>query len=214
MIEEVVKVQYFTADTHFFHEQLLGNNDFAPRPFKNVAAMNQAIIDAWNARVSDKDVVYHLGDIAMHPSNYPGNDEVFEILKQLNGQIIFIKGNHDNRDLFKFLAKHNWDVFPDKPKFRFHDVGVLIKMNHFQFFMTHYPMMMGIVKQTMNLHGHIHHSSVPIAEDINVGIDTPETVFLKDPPPFGTPFSEAELFAMYAGKKAYLIKNKPFNKYD
>ncbi len=46
--------------------------------------------------------------------------------------------------------------------------------------MTHYPMMMGIVKQIINLHGHIHHYSVNIKEDINVGVDTPETDYLKE----------------------------------
>ncbi|ATO44159.1 metallophosphoesterase family protein [Loigolactobacillus coryniformis] len=199
-------MQYFTADTHFFHEQLLGNNDFAPRLFDSVEEMNQAIITAWNRRVTDRDIVYHLGDIAMRPSNYPGNDEVLEVLQQLNGQLILIKGNHDNRALFKFLAKHNSMIAPGRPKFQFHDVGVLIKANHFQFFMTHYPLMMGIVKQTMNLHGHIHHSSVPLAENINVGVDAPELDLLAHKLPFGTPLSVAEIFEIYTKKAALLAK--------
>ncbi|MFD0897008.1 metallophosphoesterase [Loigolactobacillus binensis] len=199
-------MQYFTADTHFFHEQLLGQNDFAPRLFATVEEMDQAIITAWNQRVAERDTVYHLGDIAMHPSNYPSNQEVLAILQQLNGQIVFIKGNHDNRALFKFLAKNNPQLTGKRPKFLFHDVGVLIKANHFQFFMTHYPLMLGIVKQTINLHGHIHHSSVPLAENINVGVDAPELDLLTHKLPFGTPLSVAEVFEIYQRKQALLAQ--------
>lgn len=186
----------------------MGNNDFAPRLFSSITEMNQAIITAWNQRVTDRDVVYHLGDIAMHPSNYPSNEEVLTILQQLNGQLVLIKGNHDNRALFKFLAKHNSLLGPDRPKFQFHDVGVLIKADHFQFFMTHYPLMMGITKQTINLHGHIHHSSVPIAENINVGVDAPELELLANKIPFGTPLSVAEIFEIYHKKQALLANGK------
>lgn len=43
-------MQYFTSDTHFYHADLLGDNDFAPRPFPDVETMNQTIVDHWNAR--------------------------------------------------------------------------------------------------------------------------------------------------------------------
>ena len=59
-------MKYVTADTHFFHSDLLGIDDFAPRPFPNVEAMNQTIIDNWNAKVGPDDTVYHLGDIALY----------------------------------------------------------------------------------------------------------------------------------------------------
>ena len=58
-------MQFFTADTHFFHERLLGISEFAPRPFLTVEDMNETIIDNWNRRVGPEDVVYHLGDIAI-----------------------------------------------------------------------------------------------------------------------------------------------------
>ena len=64
-------MNYFIADTHFYHYQLLEPNNFAPRHFGNVDEMNQAMIDAWNARVDDNDRVYHLGDISMRPQDYP-----------------------------------------------------------------------------------------------------------------------------------------------
>lgn len=199
-------MNYFTADTHFFHKQLLGNNDFAPRPFANVNIMNQTIIDNWNKRVSNTDTVYHLGDIAMCPGDYPSPQEVLEILNQLNGQLELIKGNHDHHDLFKYLDKHNYEVESGKPKFIFHDVGAIIKFDHHQFIMTHYPLMMGIVKNQINLHGHIHNNSVPIAEDINVGVDAPELRYLDCKLPFGTPLRSEEIIEIYNRKKSLLAK--------
>lgn len=191
----------FTADTHFFHKDLLGDNDFAPRPFPDVETMNQRIIKNWNAKVKSTDTVYHLGDIALYFTHPAGlsNEAVFSVLKSLNGHLVLIKGNHDSRAFFKYLASHNFMV-DGKPKFEFHDVGVLIKFNHRQYYMTHYPMMMGIVKQIINLHGHIHHYSVNIKEDINVGIDTPEKDYLNYKIPFGTPFSETDIEQMVQGK--------------
>lgn len=60
-------MNYFTSDMHFFHERLLGKNDFAPRLFANVDEMNQQLITSWNAVIKETDHVYHLGDLAMHP---------------------------------------------------------------------------------------------------------------------------------------------------
>lgn len=200
---------FFTADTHFFHKDLLGNNDFAPRPFPSVEVMNQTIIENWNARVKPTDTVYHLGDIALYftrPAKL-SDEAVYNVLKSLNGNLVLIKGNHDSRDLFKYLSKHNYQV-NGKPKFESHDVGLLIKVNHRQLYMTHYPMMMGIVKQIINLHGHIHHYSVNVKENLNVGVDTPEKDYLNYKIPFGAPFSEADIEQMIEGKREDFAKRK------
>ncbi|KRN01184.1 phosphoesterase or phosphohydrolase [Levilactobacillus senmaizukei DSM 21775 = NBRC 103853] len=196
-------MNYFTADTHFFHKDLLGMSDFAPRPFDSVEEMNQRIIDSWNDRVAPTDTVYHLGDIALyftHPAS-KSNEAVGEVLSQLNGHLELIKGNHDSRALFKYLAANN-PIDHGRTKYAFHDVGALIKYDHRQYYLTHYPMMMGIVKQIINLHGHIHHYAVPVKENINVGVDTPEQKYLDEKLPFGTPFSAAEIEQMIAGKFA------------
>lgn len=193
-------MNFFIADTHFFHADLLGQNDFAPRLFETVTAMNQALITAWNARVDDNDVVYHLGDIAMNPGAMPTAAAVLDILSQLHGRVVFIKGNHDYTSLYKYLAAHD-PSWHDQPRFSFHPVGTIIKDDHTQLFLTHYPMMMGIVKQTLNLHGHIHHYSVPIAEDLNVGVDAPERAWLSNALPWGAPLTAAEVHALYALKR-------------
>ncbi|MHA8262799.1 metallophosphatase [Lactobacillaceae bacterium Melli_B3] len=200
-------MNYFTADTHFFHKDILGMNQFAPRPFKDVGEMNQTIVKNWNQRVNPTDTVYHLGDIELYfikPAR-AAYQACLEILNQLNGNLILIKGNHDSRDFFKFLNHHNYTV-NGKPKFQFQDVGALIKFDHRQYYLTHYPMMLGIVKQIINLHGHIHHYSVPIKENINVGIDSPELDYLHYSIPFGTPLSESDIEEIIDKKAIDLAK--------
>lgn len=199
-------MNFFIADTHFFHRDLLGQNDFAPRLFDSVATMNRALIAAWNARVDDNDVVYHLGDIAMNPENVPTDAAVWQLLAQLNGRIAFIKGNHDYNSLFKYLHHHD-PLWHGEDKFSFHAVGTIIKDDHTQFIMTHYPLLLGITKQTLNLHGHIHHSMVPIAENINVGVDAPERAWLSADIPWGSPLTAIEVHEL-AERKREFLKNK------
>ncbi|WP_010623314.1 metallophosphoesterase family protein [Paucilactobacillus suebicus] len=202
-------MRFVTADTHFFHKDLLGISDFAPRPFLTVEDMNQCIIDSWNDRVKPSDTVYHLGDIALYFTKpaQKSNLAVLEVLNKLNGNLVLVKGNHDNRDLFKFLDKNNY-LLNGKPKFEFHDVGVLIKYDHRQYYMTHYPMMLGIAPKIINLHGHIHHYAVSAKENINVGIDTPETDYLDYKLPFGTPFSMQDIEQMVDRKAIDFAKRR------
>lgn len=197
-------MQFVTSDTHFLDEHMLGIDDFAPRPFETTTQMDQTIIDHWNAKVGENDTVYHLGDIAVYFTK-PGrlaNEAIFKILNSLNGHLVLIKGNHDRRELFKYLAAHNYE-FDGRPKFTFHDVGALLKYNHRQYYLTHYPMMLGIAPQIINLHGHIHHYAMPAKENVNVGIDSPELSYLSNKPAFGAPLTlnEAEKIALVKAQK-------------
>lgn len=56
--------------------------------------MNQTLINNWNSRVNPEDVVYVLGDFC-----FGGKAFLEEVLSQLNGNIVFIKGNHDKNSL-------------------------------------------------------------------------------------------------------------------
>jgi calcineurin-like phosphoesterase family protein len=51
---------FFTADTHFFHRRLAEMRGFA-----DISAMNEALVEEWNAVVAKNDRVYHLGDVAL-----------------------------------------------------------------------------------------------------------------------------------------------------
>ena len=46
---------YFTADTHFGHENVIR---FCGRPFSCAAEMDEALIANWNSRVKGNDTVY------------------------------------------------------------------------------------------------------------------------------------------------------------
>lgn len=200
---------FVTSDTHFFDEHMLGITDFAIRPFASADAMNEAIIEAWNKVVSPTDTVYHLGDIAVHfiRPEKKSHQDVFEVLQQLNGNLHLVKGNHDQRSLFKYLAKHNYQV-NNKPKFSFYDVGVLIKYDHRQYYLTHYPLMLGIAPKIINLHGHIHHYAINIKENINVGLDSPEFDYLHEKPTFGGPLSLAQVEEIIEKKRDDYLKRR------
>ncbi|KRL37344.1 metallophosphoesterase [Liquorilactobacillus uvarum] len=198
---------FFTSDTHFFDEKLAHDTHFAQRNYLNAAEMNRNIINNWNNVVSPNDVVYHLGDVGMVDSNHTGFTKLSSTLNELNGQINIIKGNHDTRDFFKFLQKNNYQLENGKMKFILHDVGCIIKFNHHQFFLTHYPLMLGISKNSINLHGHVHNYSINTAYNINVGVDTPESEYLDREICFGAPFSSEDILKMLETKKA-IFKDK------
>ena len=88
---------WFTADAHFNDFEMIG---FAQRPYKTDAQMNADLIKRWNTRVNPGDTVYHIGDFRMH-----GGPTVEEITAQLNGHIVFIKGNHDNNNKLKTILE-------------------------------------------------------------------------------------------------------------
>ncbi len=79
--------KWFIADTHFSHVNII---KYASRPFKNIEEMNKTLIKNWNFFVSQDDIVFFLGDFGMGTTEH-----LIKINKQLNGQKICIRGNHD-----------------------------------------------------------------------------------------------------------------------
>ncbi|MDR3190053.1 MAG: metallophosphoesterase [Lactobacillaceae bacterium] len=206
-------MEFFIADTHFFHAELLTSRNFSPRPFDFLEEEHPAMIQAWNARVGELDTVYHLGDVAMLNHIKPPKEAyalTLELLMQLNGHIVLIKGNHDTRDMLKYLTKHNPLLSDGLPKFSFNDVGVIIKANHHQFFLTHYPLMFGRTDSSINLHGHIHHYSVGVQENINVGVDSADLDYLmtNERPVWGSPLNLAEIELMIQRKHDAFAKGR------
>jgi calcineurin-like phosphoesterase family protein len=79
---------WFTADTHFGHANII---KYCERPFENAWEHDKTLIKNWNDCIrKEGDVVYHLGDFGLASKGY-----LIQILKQLNGEIRFIRGNHD-----------------------------------------------------------------------------------------------------------------------
>ncbi len=89
---------FFTSDLHFNHANVI---KYCDRPFKNKEEMNAAMIKYHNSIVTPEDTVYILGDFALN------HNRACEYVKQLNGKIILIAGNHDPvHEMHRKSAKH------------------------------------------------------------------------------------------------------------
>lgn len=81
---------WYTADTHFGHANII---KYASRPFKNIKRMEEVLVKNWNSRVGKNDIVIFLGDFM-----FKQKEKAKYLVDQLNGNITFIKGNHDNNN--------------------------------------------------------------------------------------------------------------------
>lgn len=86
--------RFVTSDLHFFHRNII---KYTNRPW-TYEEQTEELIERWNSRVGLLDDVYHLGDFAF--LKHGEVTRLVEIIKQLNGNIHFIMGNHDDRSMF------------------------------------------------------------------------------------------------------------------
>ena len=114
---------YFTSDMHFGHEAILR---YCNRPFANVEEMNQKLIENWNKKVPEDGIVFNLGDFAW--GGYPFWKSMRE---QLNGKIILIKGNHDEKNLTQTGAQELFELVTYQMKIQIE--GRKIYLNHYPF---------------------------------------------------------------------------------
>lgn len=97
--------EFFTSDHHFYHANIM---KYCNRPFTNVKDMNGVMIDRWNAVVRQGDLVYYLGDFGLSHKH-----KLREIMEQLNGEKLLIKGNHDGHSRASYIEKVGFiDVLP------------------------------------------------------------------------------------------------------
>lgn len=138
---------WFTSDTHFGHENILR---FCQRPWNNIDAHDKALIDNWNYVVKPNDTVFHLGDFC-----FGGYPKWKEIREQLNGHIILIVGNHDDKNriagidsLFDYVT-YQMRITVD---------GRTVYLNHFPFlcFAHGDPALYRSNALSYNLYGHVH----------------------------------------------------------
>lgn len=158
---------YFTADTHFYHSNIIKLNN---RPFNSYDEMHTTLVRNWNSYVSQNDEIYILGDFA-----YKGKvEDVNSLLKKLKGKKYLIKGNHD-----KYI---NYETFNPLLFSWIKDYYVL-DYKGIKFILFHYPILEwdGYYKNYIHLYGHVHNSTKnPEQNDrlkvlgnkaINVGVD-------------------------------------------
>lgn len=80
-------MRFWTSDSHFGHANII---KYCERPFKDVAHMNEVLVQNWNNVVGEDDTVFHLGDVALGTW-----DDWDKSLSRLNGHKVLIIGNHD-----------------------------------------------------------------------------------------------------------------------
>jgi len=94
---------FVTGCEHYSHHNII---KYCNRPFSSYEEMNKKLIFNHNQRVKKDDITYHFGDFILYGNTKTGNGEqtkAEEIISQLNGQHIFLEGNHDrgNRNTLK-----------------------------------------------------------------------------------------------------------------
>lgn len=142
-------MRYYIADCHFFHEAL--NTQMDHRGFSSVEAMNTYMLRKWNAKVRPNDEVVILGDLS-----WGKPEETNALLKQLNGRLYLIEGNHD-----RFLRNTAYD----SRRFVWIKPYEELKDNKRKVILSHYPIMCYNGQYHLNdkgepktymLYGHVH----------------------------------------------------------
>ena len=127
--------QWVIGCTHFGHKNII---EHADRPFPDVDSMDFLMIREWNRLVKPQDMVFHLGDFAWP---HRSQEAVDKYLPQLNGNIVFVQGNHDPKG-----------IGPD---------FLEVKINKMRVVMCHYPLLdwNHKAKGSIHLHSHTHKKS-------------------------------------------------------
>ncbi len=155
-------MDFFIADTHFGHEKMR-----VRRGFPSVAAMDEALIANWNARVGDADDVYIAGDLI-----YRNERPAADYLRRLRGRKHLAIGNHD-RQWLRTVCPADWFV----------EVAFVLEGERkgTMFTVCHYPMMDWYRRRhgAHLIYGHIHETTVepyyPFLQTVprayNAGVD-------------------------------------------
>ena len=162
------KKVYFTSDNHFGHNNII---EYCDRPFSGNKEMTQYMIKEWNKKISDGDIVFHLGDLFLSSIDYAQ-----QILNRLNGQIYLINGNHDYDNILQ------WDLFDNEDMFLAKEDLLKIRVNDHELdkgytdiVMCHYPLYSWNPYGSWHLFGHVHGSiEHPSKYAYDVGVDTNE----------------------------------------
>ena len=158
---------WVTSDNHFGHINILKyENRNEKLGVDTIEEHDQLLIARWNSIVKENDLVLILGDFSFKRA-----EDTEVILKQLNGDKVLIKGNHDifldNKKFDKSLFKAIYDY--KEIKYRGQEIVLM-----------HYPILDFKHQSNENnpailLFGHIHSFKIKIPKhSFNVGVDVNE----------------------------------------
>ena len=148
---------FITSDEHYGHYNIL---EFCDRPYENTTDMDNGLITNHNSIVSENDTTIHLGDFIWKGYKFE------EIINQLNGFHIFIKGNHDH-SYPKPTKGHKYQVLENQ----------ILEFEYMKkrFVACHYPLYEwnGSFRGSKHFYGHSHKER-QIKNAYHVGVDTNE----------------------------------------
>lgn len=144
---------FFTSDTHFGHTGAIRSFN---RPFASAPAMDDALVENWNAAVGPEDRVFHLGDFC-----FKGSKRAATLLERLNGRITLVRGNHDSANTAQLA---HWVEVADLLE---------VEIGRTRVVLCHYPLLEwpGAFRGALHLHGHTHGRVPPNARRADVGAD-------------------------------------------
>ena len=133
---------FFTSDIHFGDQRIM---HLCGRAFTSVKKMDKYIVDNWNKKVSNNDIVWVLGDI-VSPEHFDK-----ELLNSLNGDVRLVLGNHDYPARDKIAGETKIKIYAEDAIYQ---EGNIV--------MCHYPIMdwNGREKGTVHLYGHVHNKNI------------------------------------------------------
>lgn len=139
---------YITSDLHFCHNQPF---IYEPRGFSNVEEMNEGIVQRINKVVRPEDELWILGDLMLNDT-----DQGIALMRQLNGHIHLVLGNHDTNNRIDLYKR-------ELPNVTIEGFGARLKYRGYQFYLSHYPTLVEnfdseepLNRQVINLCGHSH----------------------------------------------------------
>jgi calcineurin-like phosphoesterase family protein len=136
---------FFTSDHHIHHSRII---KFENRPFKDVEEMEREFVSRWNNKVTDKDMVYLLGDLS-----FGNSKQTLEFVSQLRGNKYYIFGNHDKPVRKNTSVKNKFIWCKDYAEVKISINGKMEKVT-----LTHYPFdsWNRSFHGSMSIHGHVH----------------------------------------------------------
>ena len=126
---------WFCSDLHFGHKNI---EKFRGEFVESEEDNRQLIKDDWNAVVQKRDHVYVLGDACF-------TMETIGDFRELPGTKTLIRGNHDLLDTQVYLKEFD---------------GVYGLLKYKEFWLSHAPIHPDELRGRVNLHGHVHYSSI------------------------------------------------------
>lgn len=168
---------FFTADEHYWHKRII---IYCRRPFKDREEMNEVLVSNHNSKVGKGDLVIHAGDFCLGT-----REQAQVIIKRLNGEHIFLTGDHD-----RWLNKtRQWEA----RSYKIEDNVVIV---------SHYCMRTWPKSHynSWHLYAHSHSRLEPIGKSWDIGVDNNNFY----------PLSEKEVAEIMAGRpdNPNLVKNR------